>query len=106
MKSHTLLIRNAEQLVSVAGPDAARSGAAQGQIDPIADGAIYIKDDRIVDVGPTAEVLARHPKAKKADRTIDATGHAVISVLVDCHSHPVFVVDRCDALVIRMAAHT
>jgi imidazolonepropionase len=106
MKSRTLFIRNAAQLVTVAGPDSARAGAAQSQIEPIADGAVYVKDDRIVDVGPTAEVLARHPKAKKADRVIEAAGHAVLPGLVDCHSHPVFAGDRSDEYAMRLAGKT
>jgi imidazolonepropionase len=106
MKSRTLLIRNAEQLVTVAGPDAARSGVAQGQIEPIADGAVYVKDDRIVDVGRTADVLTRNPKAKKADRVIDAAGRAVIPGLIDCHSHPVFAGDRSDEYAMRLAGKT
>lgn len=56
-------------------------------VDPqrrvIADGAVAIAGDRIVDVGPTREVLDRHT----ARRTIDATRKAVLPGLIDCHAH-------------------
>ena len=56
-------------------------------IDPqrrvIEDGAVAIAGDRIVDVGPTAEVSRRHA----AKRTIDARRKAVLPGLIDCHAH-------------------
>jgi 5-methylthioadenosine/S-adenosylhomocysteine deaminase len=48
-------------------------------------GAVVVEGDRIVDVGPTAEVLARHPA--EGARVIDATGQAVLPGLVDLHYH-------------------
>jgi 5-methylthioadenosine/S-adenosylhomocysteine deaminase len=47
------------------------------------DGAVALARDRIVDVGPAAEVGAR----VNARRTIDCTGKAVLPGLVDCHVH-------------------
>ena len=56
-------------------------------IDPdrriIADGAVAITDDRIVAVGPTAEVEATHP----AGEVIDARGMAIMPGFVDAHAH-------------------
>lgn len=56
-------------------------------VDPerriIADGAVAIAGDRIVDVGPTADITARH----RAPRVIDAAGMAVLPGLVDGHAH-------------------
>jgi 5-methylthioadenosine/S-adenosylhomocysteine deaminase len=56
-------------------------------IDPerriIADGAVAIEGDRIVDVGSTAEVAARH----RAVQTIVASGMAVLPGLIDGHAH-------------------
>jgi 5-methylthioadenosine/S-adenosylhomocysteine deaminase len=53
--------------------------------DVLFDGAVVLEDDRIADVGPTAEVLARHPA--DGARVIDATGQAVLPGLVDLHYH-------------------
>ncbi|KAA2236312.1 amidohydrolase family protein [Salinarimonas soli] len=49
----------------------------------IEDGAVAITGDRIVAVGPTAEVAAAHP----AGRTIDARRKAVMPGLIDGHAH-------------------
>jgi len=49
----------------------------------IEDGAVAISGDRIVDVGPTAEVTARH----QARTVIDARGKIVMPGLVDGHAH-------------------
>jgi len=47
------------------------------------DGAVAIEGNRIVAVGPAAEVQRRHP----AQRTIDCRGKAVIPGLIDAHGH-------------------
>ena len=50
---------------------------------PIEDGAVAFENDRIVAVGPAAEVAARF----KADRTIDARGKAVLPGFINSHIH-------------------
>lgn len=56
-------------------------------IDPqrriIHDGAVAITGDRIVAVGPTAEVEVAHPAAE----VIDARGMAILPGFVDAHAH-------------------
>lgn len=49
----------------------------------IDDGAVAIVKDRIVDIGPTADILSRH----QAREIIDATGMAVLPGLIDAHAH-------------------
>ena len=49
----------------------------------IEDGAVGIKDDRIVVVGDTSEVIKRY----KAHRYIDAENKAVMPGLIDAHIH-------------------
>ncbi len=49
----------------------------------IEDGAVAITGDRIVAVGPSAEVKAQH----SAPRVIDAHRKAVLPGLIDCHAH-------------------
>ncbi len=53
--------------------------------DVLFGGAVVLEDDRIADVGPAAEVLARH--SADGARLIDATGMAVLPGLVDLHYH-------------------
>ncbi|MFB6299279.1 MAG: amidohydrolase family protein [Halobacteriales archaeon] len=47
------------------------------------DGAVGIRDNEIVAVGPTDEVAAQHD----AERRIDSSGHAVLPGFVDAHAH-------------------
>lgn len=46
-------------------------------------GALVVDDDRIADLGPAEEVLARHPDAER----IDARGRVVMPGLANCHTH-------------------
>ncbi len=50
----------------------------------IGDGAIAIDGNRIVDVGPTQQVLAKH----KSRQVIDASGMLAMPGLIDGHNHP------------------
>src|SRR5262249_48046069 len=49
----------------------------------IEHGAIAIDADRIVDIGPSSELVARY----SARKTIDARRKAVLPGLIDCHAH-------------------
>ena len=53
------------------------------QYDIFVDGALAIKDDSIVAVGPTAEIS----KQFEATETIDCTGKVIIPGLVNSHTH-------------------
>jgi len=98
----TLFIKHASELVPVSGPDEARAGRQQGQVEILSDGAVYCEDGRIKAVGSTAEVRKKYPEVEQADEIIDASGRAVIPGLVDCHSHPVFAGDRSDEYAMRL----
>lgn len=49
----------------------------------ISDGAVAVTGERIVAVGPRAEIERHH----KARRRIDASGHAVLPGLINTHTH-------------------
>jgi cytosine/adenosine deaminase-related metal-dependent hydrolase len=68
----TTLLANASLLVTMD-----RVGAS----DTIPDGGIYVRDNVIEQVGPTAELPA------EADRVINARGMIVLPGLVNCHHH-------------------
>ena len=51
----------------------------------ILDGAVVIDGDRIVDVGPSSEVMAR--LSAPLQRVVDATGKAMMPGFVDLHYH-------------------
>ncbi|GIV85658.1 MAG: 8-oxoguanine deaminase [Candidatus Roseilinea sp.] len=68
--AHTLLIKHADWLVTM---DAGRR--------EIPDGGLYVEDNRIVAVGPTAELPAT------ADEVLDLRGHIVLPGMINTHHH-------------------
>lgn len=82
-----LVLRNARQLLTLAGPPAPRAGALQGELGLIEDGAIALHQGEIVAVGSTDQVLS---ELELEGPEIDATGLVVTPGLVDSHTHLVF----------------
>ena len=76
-----LLITNAAEVLTCAE-------SADDVVGRIAGGAVAVAGERIVAVGPTAEVVASVDAADA--RVIDAAGRAVAPGFVDCHTHVVF----------------
>ncbi len=64
-------------------------------LDIVRDGAIAVKNGKIVAVGPTKEVLSQ---LEKGFKTIDATGKLETPGLIDPHVHLVFAGTREDEL--------
>jgi 5-methylthioadenosine/S-adenosylhomocysteine deaminase len=54
------------------------------------DGAVAVRGDSIIDVGPSAELRERYQAAE----TLDASGCAVLPGLVDVHMHTVYAIVR------------
>ncbi|MFW6183594.1 MAG: imidazolonepropionase, partial [Chloroflexota bacterium] len=97
-----LLIHSAEQLVTCAGDEEPRRGAAMRELTIIDDGAVAIHDGEIVAVGPTPALRSRfHPR-----QTIDAAGHAVCPGFVDSHTHAVYGGDRAQEFEMRIRGAT
>lgn len=88
---HSLLVVHADQLLTLRGPSGPRTREAASDVGLVEDGAVFIEGDRIVDVGPTAEVLRRHPTASS---TLDASRKVVLPGFVDAHTHFIFAGSR------------
>ena len=69
------------------------------QVLRIPKGAIVFRDGRVVEVGPAAELFARHPDA----RPHNANGRLVTPGLVDCHTHMIFGGNRAAELQMKLA---
>ncbi|MCB0180192.1 MAG: imidazolonepropionase [Anaerolineae bacterium] len=93
-----LLIYNATQVATCAGPDGPKRGKAMADVDLIKDGAVAVADGQIVAVGPTAELRA----AYTAEQMIDAAGKVVCPGFVEPHTHVVFAGDRVDEFELRV----
>jgi len=67
-------------------PTGPRRGEAMQQLGVIEDGAVAVRDGRIVAVG-TTDALARDYRAAEE---LDLSGFVALPGFVDCHTHPVF----------------
>lgn len=86
-----LNVIHADCLARICDRGKSRTGPEQGELDLIQDGAVAIRNGRIVAVGSTSDVL------KKVDAqvpTLNAKGCTVLPGLVEAHSHPVFAGSR------------
>lgn len=96
--SHELLITNAAQLVTLAGPERPRTGAEMRELAIIANGALLIRDGAIAALGATSEI---EPLASSEAECLDAAGRVVMPGFVDAHTHPVFAGTREDEYEMR-----
>lgn len=92
----SLIIEHLDQLYTVAG-EAPRAGRRQGDLVPIADGAVACAGATILAVGTTAEVHAAVAVGPDTQR-IDGRGRSLVPGFVDAHTHVVFAGDRRDEL--------
>ena len=88
--SYTLLLRNCGQLLTLAGPPAARplTGPDQANWRIISGGYVACANGQIVAVGPMSEL--DHSQITAATQVIEAAGRVVMPGLVECHTHLVF----------------
>lgn len=96
-----LAITNCSQVVTLAGPPRARSGAEMRELGVIENGAILCDGDRIAAVGP-----ARSIAIPKGCEVLDAQGRIALPGFVDAHTHPVFAGNRADEFELRIAGAT
>ena len=87
----SLLVLHASELLTLGGTPGPRTREAASELGLLEDGAVYAEGDFIVDVGPTSEVLSRHPRASVQ---LDAAGRVVMPGFVDPHTHLVFAGSR------------
>jgi len=92
-----MLIHSASQLLTLAGGP--QRGRTLGALGIVEDGAVLVRDGRIVETGPSAALLAAHP----GERRLDASGCAVLPGFVDPHTHVIWAGDRAAEFEMKMA---
>jgi len=98
-----LLITNASQVCVVPAQDGGpQRGLVLGRLGLIDDGAVAVREGRIVAVGNTSELRS----AYTAQQEIDASGCAVIPGFVDPHTHLVWAGDRAAEFEMRIGGAT
>jgi imidazolonepropionase len=92
-----MIIHSASQLLTLQGGP--QRGADLGKLGIIEDGAVVIRDEKIVAVGKTADIRAAYPH----DPTLDAGGCVVMPGFVDPHTHLIWGGDRAAEFELKMA---
>jgi imidazolonepropionase len=86
-----LLLTNIAQLVT-------NASGVPGDLGVLRDAAVALDGERIVWVGPAAEL----PESHRDHDTIDCEGRAVVPGFVDSHTHAVFAGDRSEEFARRL----
>ena len=86
METVDILLKNANELITLKGPNSARKKEEMGDLSIIKNGYIAVKDSKIVDVGKNLDYNAK--------KIIDASGKVVMPGFVDPHTHVVFAGSR------------
>jgi len=98
-KTVDLLIENTNELVTLKGGSRKPLvGKQMEELGIIKDGALAVKDGKILAVGKTSSVEKRF----RAEETVDAKGKLVIPGFVDPHTHLVFAGSREDEFEMRL----
>jgi imidazolonepropionase len=92
-----MLIHSASQLLTIAGGP--QRGRELGKLGIIEDGAVLIRDEKIVATGKTAEMRAAYP----GEPLLDAYGCVVMPGFVDPHTHLIWGGDRAAEFEMKMA---
>jgi imidazolonepropionase len=85
-----LLIHDASQLLTVASPHGPKRGPAMNDLGLISDGAVAIRDGRVLAVGPSDMLRSQI----RAERSLSAAGSLVLPGFVDPHTHLVWAGER------------
>jgi len=83
-----MIIHSASQLLTIRG--APQRGDTLGALGLIEDGAVFLRDDKIIAIGSTPDLLAEHPDEPR----LDVSGCVVLPGFVDPHTHVVWSGDR------------
>ena len=85
-----MIIFNANEMLTLHGESKVRCGEAMNDLGIIQDGAIAIKDGKILEVGVSSEILMKY----ESEQMVDAYKKVVMPGFVDPHTHPVFYATR------------
>ena len=102
-----LFIKHAAQLITVEGhTEKPAKKQAMSEITVIENGAVLIKDGRILDVWETSAIEAKYPELIADAKHIDATNKTVTPGLIDPHTHLVHAGTREKEYAMRLQGKT
>ena len=91
-----MLIHSATQVLTLAGGP--QRGKELGRLGVIEDGAVLMREEKIVAVGPTSELRASY----RDEPTLDASGCVILPGFVDPHTHVIWAGDRAREFEMRL----
>jgi imidazolonepropionase len=91
-----MLIHSASQLLTLAGGP--QRGHALGTLGIIENGAVVVRDEKIVAVGTTDELGKAYPD----EPTLDAGQRVLMPGFVDPHTHVIWAGDRANEFEMKM----
>jgi len=96
-----LVLKNIAQVITLQGGTAPRSGDSMSELGIIENGAILIRAERIVWIGPTKDLPVREMGVRY--QSLDGSGLNLVALpgFVDSHTHPVFGGTRADEYDLR-----
>jgi imidazolonepropionase len=83
-----MLIHSASQLLTLSGGP--QRGSDLGRLGLIEDGAVLVREEKIIAVGRTRELMSAYPQ----EQLLDCSGCVVLPGFVDPHTHVVWAGDR------------
>lgn len=86
-ESKTLAVVNCSQVITLAGPARPRVGLELRELGIVADGAMFVRDGRIENVGNADEI---ETLINADTAVVDARRQVLMPGFVDAHTHPVF----------------
>lgn len=91
-----MLIHSATQLLTLAGGP--QRGRDLGRLGILEDGAVLVREEKIVEIGKTSDLRAAYPH----EPTLDASGCVVMPGFVDPHTHLIWAGDRAREFEMRL----
>ncbi|PUB13405.1 imidazolonepropionase [Paenisporosarcina sp. OV554] len=80
-------IKNAAQLVTIAGENGPRRQEQMSELSIIQDGSVWMENGEILAIGTTSELEVLYGKRAHEADVVDASGRLVTPGLVDPHTH-------------------
>ena len=95
-----MLIHSAAQVLTLTGGP--QRGPELGRLDILQDGAVLIQQDKVIAVGPSAELRAAYP----GEEMLNAHDRVVMPGFVDPHNHAIWAGDRAAEFELRLQGKT
>ena len=99
-----ILLTDISSLLTLDSGEIPRRGVAAGDIGRIEDGAIAIRNDRIIAVGASSEIAGRYEAPDTGHRSL--AGCTVLPGFIDAHTHVLFAGSREAEFEMRLQGRT